>query len=318
MKKIKIAILGPGKIAKRFVNGHANNAEYYSVCGRDINKCKEFANEHNISKYYSIEECLNDKNVDAIYIATPNPTHYEFAKSCLNHHKHVLCEKPFVGSREEVNELFDIANKNNLLIMEACKQVFLPLTIKVKELIQTKFIGDIKYMTGYYCENREGLSIFEKNHWVFEENTGGSIRDIGIYPIAYFNYISNSKIININSTYRNIFDVDGFVNTTIQYENGIIANSVSGFDIDLPKCCDIYGTKGRIHIDNFWKTGKGTIYLNNGDVIELNEEMISDFKYETEHFCNCILNNIFESPIMGKNESLQLINIYNTTKKHSS
>lgn len=315
MEKVRISILGPGKIANRFFKGQANNVDYYSVCGRNLDKCKDFAEKYNISKYYSIEGCLNDPNVDAVYIATPNPTHFELAKKCLLKRKHVLCEKPFVATKEQINELFDIAKENNLLIMEACKQVFLPLTQKVKELINTKFIGDVKYMTGYYCDNREGMSIFEKDHWVFEESTGGAIRDIGIYPIAYFNYLNDSKIININSTYRNIFGVDGFTNTTIQYENGVIVNAVSGFDIDLPKCCDIYGTKGRIHIDNFWKTGKVTIYLNNGEIIELNEEMISDFKYETEHFANCILNNIYESPIIGRNQSLTLVDIYNSVKE---
>ncbi|MDO4197592.1 MAG: Gfo/Idh/MocA family oxidoreductase [Erysipelotrichaceae bacterium] len=318
MDKINIAVLGPGKIARRFVNGKSEYVNYYAVCGRNPDKTKKFAEDNGIDIYYSIEECLNDDNVDAVYISTPNPTHYELTKLCLNHHKHVLCEKPFVGTKEECNELYDLAKDKGLMLMEADKQLFLPLTQKIKEILDNKIIGDVKYMNGYYCDNRESKDIFQKDHWVFEEKTGGAIRDIGIYPIAYFNYLNNWEIEEVNTVSRYLHGVDCFSITEIRYKNGVFSTSVSGFDIDLPKGCDIYGTLGHIHIDNFWKTGKASIYLNTSETIELNEEMISDFKYETDHFALCIKKSLNESPVIGRNESLKLIDIFESAKKHKS
>ena len=314
MNKINFAILGPGKIAKRFVNGKSDYCNYYSVCGRDLTKAESFAKEHNINKYYSIEECLNDPDVDAIYVSTPNATHYKYVKMCLEHKKSVLCEKPFLGTKEECIELYDLAKSNGVMLMEADKQLFLPLTKKIKEIINNKTIGDVKYMLGYYCDNREGKPVFEKDHWVFDKLTGGSIRDIGIYPIAYFNHLNDWNIKTVSSVSRNLYEVDCFAECSIVYENNVFATAVSGFDIDLPKGCEIYGTKGRLHIKNFWKTGEATIIMNDGSIEEIHEEMISDFKYETDHFCKCVMDGLTESPVIGKAESLKLIDIFDSVK----
>ena len=97
MKQINFGILGPGKIANRFVDAfiHVPSARVIAVASRDENKAKEFAKKKNIPKVHPNYEALcNDPEVDVIYIATPHPYHYEQTLLCLNHGKAALCEKP--------------------------------------------------------------------------------------------------------------------------------------------------------------------------------------------------------------------------------
>lgn len=95
-------------------------------------KCKAFAAQYNIPHWYaSYEELAADPTVDAIYIATPNALHYENCKLCLEHGKHVLCEKPFTINAEQAKELYALAEKKQLFIMEAFWIRFLPAVCQI-------------------------------------------------------------------------------------------------------------------------------------------------------------------------------------------
>lgn len=99
-----------------------------AVGSRRAESAKAFAAQYNIPHWHaSYEELAADPAVDAIYIATPNALHYENCKLCLEHGKHVLCEKPFTINAEQAKELYALAEKKQLFIMEAFWIRFLPL-----------------------------------------------------------------------------------------------------------------------------------------------------------------------------------------------
>ena len=104
-------ILATGTIANKFattVNAMAAEGERLAAVGsRRAESAKAFAAQYNIPHWYaSYEELAADPAVDAIYIATPNALHYENCKLCLEHGKHVLCEKPFTINAEQAKELY--------------------------------------------------------------------------------------------------------------------------------------------------------------------------------------------------------------------
>ena len=116
-------ILATGTIANKFattVNAMAAEGERLAAVGsRRAESAKAFAAQYNIPHWYaSYEELAADPTVDAIYIATPNALHYENCKLCLEHGKHVLCEKPFTINAEQAKELYALAEKA-AFIMEA-------------------------------------------------------------------------------------------------------------------------------------------------------------------------------------------------------
>lgn len=94
------------------LTGMGNCVEKYACASRDVEKSKLFAKTHGFSKAYgSYEELVQDKKVELIYIASPHSHHYEHIKLCLEHGKHVLCEKPFTVNASQAREVFSLAKE---------------------------------------------------------------------------------------------------------------------------------------------------------------------------------------------------------------
>ena len=148
---MNIVILGCGSIAHRVAKGiEFSKGTLYGVASRDYKRAKEFANLYDIPHIYDYDSCLKDENVDLVYICTINPTHYTLTRKVLESGKHVICEKPFVSTSKEIEELFEIAKKNNCFLMEAHKTCFTPLN----EYLMTRIheLGKIKTIDASYCD----------------------------------------------------------------------------------------------------------------------------------------------------------------------
>ena len=99
---------------------------------------------HDIPRYYeSYEALVKDQDVEAVYVATPNTLHYENCRLCLEHGKHVLCEKPFTINEKQAQELYSMARDRHLFIMEGLWIWFLPLYARLHSIIQQGTIGEI-------------------------------------------------------------------------------------------------------------------------------------------------------------------------------
>lgn len=308
MKKIRIGVIGPGAICHRFIKGAqmVTSCEVYAVAGRNKERAEKVALQYKIPYHGLIDDLIMDEHIDAVYVSTPNDTHYEIVKKCLMHGKHVLCEKPMFTTIEELDELYQLAYSKNLVLMEAMKALFLPLTQKVKQVMESGKIGDILYMDGKYSYKSD----LEMDHWAYHYPSGGGMRDVGVYPLGYFNYLVNSDIKEIISMSRKAeTGVDAFTQALVRYENGVISSNVGGLDLQTENKAMIYGTKGTIEIVNFWKASEAIVTVD-GLKRVMKAEMISDFKYETEHFVNCILNGAKESDVIGYHECLEIMKVY--------
>ncbi|MEF9919771.1 MAG: Gfo/Idh/MocA family oxidoreductase [Erysipelotrichaceae bacterium] len=310
MSKIRFAILGPGNISKRVVKGmkQVEELELYGVAARSLNKAEAFQIEYNIPHAYgSYEACLEDKNVDAVYIATPTQAHFDMVMEALRHGKHVMCEKPFMVHSKQVKVAFQYAKEHQLLLMEAFKANFLPVTKQVKKWMETGLIGKVRYLEGSYCYKFDG----EKDHWVYTKKYGGGgLYDVGIYPLGFCNYLANSPVIDFKSTsLLNTSGVDDLTQVLLTYENGLMASIRGGIGISTKNIAYIYGEDGYIEIPDFWKCDKA--YLHQGDKVTIFEEKHNkdEFKYEIQAFVNDLLNHKVEDDIMSENASYQNLRI---------
>lgn len=143
-KIVRTGIVGTGRIVPRFmsetkfVSGISVECAYNPVG----NNVEAFAKKHDITVYTnSYEEFLS--NVDAVYIASPNETHYEYAKKALEAGKHVLSEKPLAFTKAESQELYGIAQKNDVVLMEAIKAAYCPGFQQLINAAKSGKIGDI-------------------------------------------------------------------------------------------------------------------------------------------------------------------------------
>jgi predicted dehydrogenase len=182
-KKIRWGIIGLGNIAHKFATDLAavENTVLAAVASRDVQNATEFAEKHHAKKAYSSYlELAEDPNVDAVYIATPHRFHKEHTVLCLEHKKAVLCEKPFAMNLQEVTEMMRVAKENNVLLMEALWTFFLPHFTYVLALVKSEKFGKIESLEadfGFYTPYNTDSRLFKK------EVGGGSLLDIGIYPI---------------------------------------------------------------------------------------------------------------------------------------
>ena len=139
----RIGIIGSGRIARRFVpeSKIVSGAEVVSVLNPDAAGAEAFAREFGLQAHTAFDPFI--EGVDAVYIASPHPTHYEYAKRALEADKHVLCEIPLVLSGTEARELYDLAERNKLVLLEASKTAFCPAFNHLVTLVKSGVIGDV-------------------------------------------------------------------------------------------------------------------------------------------------------------------------------
>ena len=139
----RIGIVGSGRIAHRFVpeSKVVNGAHITAVMNPDADEAEVFAKMHSMKAYTDYDHFL--ENIDLVYVASPHLTHYEYVKRALLADKHVLCEIPFMLSKEDALELYRLAEARNLVLLEASKTAYSPAFGHIVTLIKSGIIGDV-------------------------------------------------------------------------------------------------------------------------------------------------------------------------------
>lgn len=176
---LKLGMVGYGRIARRFLkeSKFVSGINVEGVFGRNKEALVRFKDEHELSFETIYYEEFLDK-VDAVYIASPHLSHYEYIKQALLSGKHVLCEKPLVLNEQEVDELYKISGNNALVLLEAVKTAYSPGFVRLVSLAKSGVIGDIKNIEATFTKLMEGNTReFDK------EQAGGSLNELGTYPL---------------------------------------------------------------------------------------------------------------------------------------
>ena len=304
--KVRWAVMGCGKIVARFVKGLrlCKNAELIGFAASDPDRAREYAERFGAPLYGDYDRIMNDPEVDAVYISTYNAGHYELVSSALKHGKHVLCEKPMVATKKQTRELFELARSKGVLLMEACKGPFMPINKEIRRMIADGVFGDVLYVHAAYSYDGH----FPADHWIYDGVYGGSLMDVGSYPVSVLNYVLNRspKLVDRQKTmYRG---TDGFAQALISYGNGIQGHIHTGIILPTDRHMEIYGRKGHLISDLFWRNGSCRYWIGDEE-FELNCEMKDDFFYEINHFVGCVLGGLTESPVMSEQASLDLLEI---------
>lgn len=304
--------MGLGAISKRIIEGikEAEGAELYAVVSRDQERSNAVKQACGAKQAYgSYQQAWDDPAIDIVYIATANPYHYEMIKQSILHRKHVICEKPMVHSSAQLTELFALAKRHEVFLMEAEKTLFTPLNQKLKHVIDSGMIGELIAIEGTYAHPLLAETS-DFNNWVFQDEFGGCSFDIGVYPICYCNYFANSSILHIQTKKRyRQFKNDVHIQGMLVYANGIIANFTASWIQSKDNVGYLYGTSGYIKTTNFWKNNEAELVLNDGTKTRIQVDKTSDFKGEIEHVITCIEQGLLESPILGYNETKAILDV---------
>ncbi|WP_336768386.1 Gfo/Idh/MocA family oxidoreductase [Pantoea endophytica] len=261
---MKLGIIGTGKIVRDVmqpITTSGINVVSILSTPRSVSVAETLADEWGIDKTYSDFESFFSSDIDTVYIATPNHLHYEHAKLAIKASKNVIIEKPIMTSIEEFNEIINLANHNNVMVLEAINIHFNPLIVSLQE--DLKEIGDIKIVSLNYSQLSSRYSDFKKGiiHPAFDkEKAGGALIDINVYNLHFCatlfgspeksTYIANKEK-NIDTSGVLILDYLGFKcicigskdsknteRSSIQGDKGTIAfksgmNNFSEYEVNL-------------------------------------------------------------------------------------
>lgn len=248
MKKLRWGILGAGNIANQFVAGLYSSSKHmpYAVASRSKDKAQSYSEKWNLEKFYSsYEDLVQDKDVDIIYLATPNSLHFEHAKLCLENNKHILVEKPFTLSSEEAKEVFELAKTKNLFCMEAMWTRFNPLITEVKRLISEDKIGTI---VSFSAELGMSQPYDAKSRLYDPKLGGGSLYDLGVYPLSLIQFFAGGKWSAVSSTRKSSSGVDIHLCAQLYNHKAQQAQIMSSLIVDTDSSFRIYGSKACIEI----------------------------------------------------------------------
>ena len=308
-KKIRWGIIGLGKIANKFATNlmTLKNIELVAVASRNQQNADDFAQKFNAKKAYnSYLDLAKDNQVDAVYIATPHSFHKEHTLLCLQNKKAVLCEKPFAMNLQEVTEMISVAKENNVLLMEALWTYFLPQYAYLLEVIETKKFGKLKNVAADFGFK----AIYDLESRLFKKEVGGgSLLDIGIYPIfAALSTLGKPDLIDANATF---FEngVDASCEIIFHYK-GAKATLKSSL-IEETKTTAIFTfEKAIVKLDRqFHAPSSVTIFENKKEKkIDFNCKTFG-YNFEIEHFNTLLREGKTESSMMTFNFSKDLIKI---------
>lgn len=304
----RIGIIGAGWIAEKMAEAIAPSAdmEVYAIASRSLEKAEEFAERWKISKAYgSYEEMVSDSNVDLVYIATPHSHHFQHAMLALEHGKPVLVEKAFTANAAEAEELINTARSKGIFITEAIWTRYMPLSHKVKEIMESGVIGEPRVLTATLCYMMEF-----KERIVRADLCGGALLDLGVYSLNFARmYFGTDIVRTVSNCHIGPTGMDMHESISLSYADGKMANLQSGALCLNDRQGIISGTEGYIRVDNINCPEVVEVYRN----YELAgrytkpEDMVNGYEYQVMECRRCIEEGLLESPMMPHEETISIM-----------
>ena len=305
---VRLGIIGSGRIAGRFVpeSHFVSGLNIEGVFNPHLESAIKFADVHQLGFATDDEEELFSR-VNAVNIASPHGTHYEYAKKALEHGKHVLCEKPMALKKHEAEELFDLAEKKHLVLMEAIKTAYIPGFIRLLSMAKSGVIGEIRDVEA--CFTRLTLS---SKRELTDAEAGGSFTEFGSYTVLpiikllgkHYNELRFQSFWAPNG-------VDVYTKAYFTYDNAF-AMGKTGLFVKSDGHLLISGTRGYIFVPApWWKTKEFEICYED---FTKNEKVYTKFlgdglRYELSDFVAAINGSRHEDFKLTRDESTAIAEI---------
>lgn len=328
MSKIGFGIIGTGNITEWFLEGARQDSRFEAsaIYSRTEERGREFAAAHGIKQHYtSLDRMLDNPDIQAVYIASPNYAHARQAIKCMERGRHVLCEKPMASNVREVRLMTEAARRNGVLLMEAMIATLNPNFGRLRENIGR--VGAVRRYFASYCQYSSRYDRYKQGELPNAFNpelSNGAVMDIGIYTIypmvALFGRpqtISAAGILLESGT-----DGQGAVNFTYPGMNATVMYSKIANSY-LP--VEIEGEAGNLTADTIHTIRRLTFIPRpeptSGRPVELKEEVLSEplahdrYYYEVREFIDLLQAGKTESAVNTLDNSLATIEIIDEIRR---
>lgn len=308
-EKIRWGIISTGNIAHKFATGLSvlPDAELVAVGSRSQSSADAFGDEFNVPhRHASYEALASDPDVDAVYIGTPHPSHADNMLLCLEAGKAVLCEKPFALNARQADAVIQRARALRTFLMEAMWTRFTPAMAKVRELVASDAIGEVRMLAADFGF-RFGWD--PKHRLLNPELGGGALLDVGIYPVSLAFMLFGAPGEILSEAHLGETGVDEQTAIIFKYPGGQLAQLSCAVRTQTPQEAVIMGTKGMIKIaPTWWKPERFTLNVagQSEQVFEL-PFTGNGYNYEAQEVMNCLRAGLLESPTMPLDETLTIM-----------
>lgn len=305
---INLGIIGAEDIVTRFSqeSKFVSGLNIIGIYDKNTEKLNAVSSRETLKAYHDLDSMYDD--VDAVYVCTPPNNHYTYIKESLMKGKHILCEFPFCTKFGEAEELFALANKKSLILMEGLKTAYCPAFCKMIPMIKSGILGEIIAVDACFTQI-QGNNLKKQ----IEIASGGSMNALSSYPLLAIIKVLGLDIKNIDFVSKvNDEGIDIYTSFRVIYKNAIGKGTVA-INAKSEGDLTITGSKGYLYVPApWWKT----------DYFEIRYEDINDnskyfykfdgegLRYEIVEFLNCIKNNTNSSKFT-KDEVLAISKVMN-------
>ena len=315
---MKLGIIGSGMIVKDFLSfaHELPEIKLEAIAARNIENLKELQSKYNIKNIYTdIDLCLENKEIDAIYVAVPNNLHYTVAKKVLEAGKNVICEKPFTLKYDEAVELFEIAEDKGLILIEAITNQYQKNYLDIKDNIDN--IGEIRLVECNFSQLSSRYEAFKNGVIapVFDKSKGGGVLgDLNIYNIHFVvGLFGKPNKVHYSPNIVNDVDTSGIL--LLEYDNFKVV-CIAAKDTFNNSYVNIQGDQGIIkvigptnEVPNYSIQTKDNFINENNNIHS--HRMFAEFK----KFVEVINNKDFDFMNDQKEHTLNVMYIYEEAKK---
>lgn len=258
--RVGYAVVGLGKISEVAVLPafrHSKKTKLVALVSSNEKKAARLAAKFGASDYYTYEDfplCLSHPQVGAVYIATANGTHAEFAERAASAGKHVLCEKPMANTVEECQRMIEACRANNVRLMIAYRKYFEPASLALKKLITTGKLGRLKAIhSAFTIYLPPGKSVAA---WHYDRKVagGGSLVDLGVYCVNTTRWLTGREPIEAMATTWTVDperfnDVEENIAFRLTFPEGLVLQATASYGAAQASFLHVHGEKGWAALD---------------------------------------------------------------------
>ncbi len=295
---VKWGIMSTAHINRLFLGGarQANDTEILAVASRDEDRAGEYAREQGIPRAYgSYEALLADPDVEAVYISLPNSLHVEWTIRALEAGKHVLCEKPLSRRAEDVERAFDVAERNDRLLMEAFMYRHNPQTRRLQELVADGAVGRvlmIRAAFGFVARDQANVRLSAALE-------GGALMDVGCYCVSGARLIAGEpeRVAGEQALGGQGDGVDVAFAGVMRFTDDISAHFDAGLALLSRDLLEVVGDEGTLRLTDPWHCRNPGIDVLREDqeVVRIETEPANSYQLEAENMSAAIRG---EAPLL--------------------
>ncbi len=299
---IKWGIISTARINRLFLDGarESEAVEIVAVASRDPESAERYAQAHQIGRAYgSYEQLLADTEIDVVYISLPNALHVEWTVQALQAGKHVLCEKPLSRRAADVERAFDVAERQDRLLMEAFMYRHNPQTRKLTELVQEGAVGRVRLIRSAFSF----VAGDPRNVRLSRELDGGALMDVGCYCVSGTRLLAGEAERVSGEQALGGDGVDVAFTATMRFSGDVLAHFDCGLALAARDELEVVGDEGSLFLDDPWHCRRPLIELRRDDGAQRFElSPVDSYRLEAENMAAAIRGE--QEPLLGRDDAL--------------